>query len=402
MMYRESALLLIGDELLDGRTRDVNLVRFSGILGEMGLPVQEARFAADDTERIACAVRELRGKGRVLITTGGLGPTGDDLTSEAVATAFGLPVRRSGEAETIIREKYRSFGSPMPSTALTQAELPEGAVPVVNPAGIAPGIVLEVNGAAVICLPGVPRESESLLLPCLKLLGPISPCTKRTFFIRTWGLKENALHDRLMPLAAKYGLVPAYLPSPGRVDIRIKGTGAEEFSGEVRELLAGRIYSTLRDETLEEVLGRTLIEKGLTLATAESCTGGGVGFAVTSVPGASSWYAGGIVSYSNELKEGLLGVPAELLTSHGAVSGETAEAMARGVLKSTGADCALAVTGIAGPSGGTPLKPVGTLWTSALCPVGSSTVLWQLGGDRETIREGAVSRALGSLLELLS
>ncbi len=400
-MFSESALVLVGDELLSGRTRDVNLHRFSGLLAERGLPVVLARVVRDVPCEISAAVKDSLTDDRVVIVTGGMGPTDDDLTVKAVADAFNLCLFRSPVAEGMVRKKQRQYGLGMPLSALKQADIPEGASPVLNPAGKAPGIVLPVGEGVVICVPGVPRESLALIEPCLQAAGIQPGRVKQVKFIRTWGLKENNLFDALREIAERNDVVPAFLPSPGRVDTKVCGSGSDDFCRDVMGKLGNRVYSNLRDETLEEALGRKLISSGLFLATAESCTGGGMGSGITSVPGASRWYAGGVITYSNHLKTRLLGVKEKTLAEHGAVSEQIALEMARGVRRITGADCSLSVTGIAGPDGATDEKPVGTVWTAVCCREVEQACLWHLGGDRESIREGACARALGTLFELL-
>ncbi len=399
--YTESALLIVGDELLSGRTRDVNLYRFSGLLSDWGIPVVQAIVVRDNPREIARAVQELCTDDRVLIITGGMGPTDDDLTVKAVSDALKLPLFRSPDAEKMVRSRQEHYGLGMPESALKQADIPAGSVPVLNTAGIAPGVVIRDGRRAVICIPGVPSESLALIQPCLEEAGAVRGIAEQVHFIRTWGLKENALYDRLKETAERHGVIPAYLPSPGRVDVKVKGDGAEDFVQSVKMMLGNSVYSLLRDESLEEVTGRKLMEKGMTLATAESCTGGGIGRGITSISGSSRWYSGGVISYSNSIKSGILGVSRETLSIHGAVSRETAVEMAKGVLAATGADCSVSVTGIAGPDGGTHEKPVGTVWTAAVTPMGERADLWRLGGNREAIRNGAASRALGALFELL-
>ncbi|MCK5841599.1 MAG: nicotinamide-nucleotide amidohydrolase family protein [Candidatus Sabulitectum sp.] len=400
-MFSEAALVLVGDELLSGRTRDVNLHRFSRLLAEMGLPVVMARVVRDVPQEISAAVKDSLSDQRVVIVTGGMGPTDDDLTVQAVADAFDLQLVRSSLAERMVRDKQREYGLGMPVSALKQADIPEGALPVLNPAGIAPGIVLHAGKCVVICLPGVPRESSALIMPCLRKAGVNPRSVNKIIFIRTWGLKENDLFDDLKELAEKNSVVPGFLPSPGRVDVKVAGMGADGFAADVMKKLGSRVYSTLRDETLEEVLGSKLLSAGLTLATAESCTGGGIGRGITAVPGASRWYSGGVIAYSNHLKTSLLGVKKKTLEVHGAVSEQTALEMARGIRRITGAECSLSVTGIAGPGGGTDAKPVGTVWTAVSCGEVEKAYLWRLGGERESVREGACARALGTLFELL-
>ncbi len=395
-----SAIIAVGDELLSGRTRDVNMHAIGGLLNRRGLPSCEARVVRDDLTEISRALGELLTPGTLVVTTGGLGPTSDDITLEGVALALGLPLSVSPEAVRMIESRYSDAGRPLPPGSLAQAVLPEGALPVRNPAGVAPGVLLFHGGSVLICLPGVPREARELLPLCLDAAG-IPDARHRECFVRTWGIREIDLYNMVKPIQESFGALPAYLPSPGRVDMGFHGPNAEEFRERVVSLLGSRVYSLERDETLEEAVGRELASRGLMAATAESCTGGMVSAGLTGVPGASSWYAGGVVAYSNLLKTGLLNVPAELLETCGAVSSEVALAMASGVRKVTGADCAVAVTGIAGPSGGTPDKPVGTVWTAACCGTLTSCSSWLFHGDRDSVRLAASACALGMLLELV-
>ncbi len=401
-MLPEAVLILVGDELLSGRTRDVNLYRFSGLLAEMGFPVVHAEVVRDKQSEIAAAVKSAVEDGRVVVVTGGLGPTDDDITVSAVAEAFGLPVSRSPVAEEMVRKQQKRYSSSLPASALKQADIPRGAIPVLNPVGIAPGLVLPVGNGVVICIPGVPSESSALLPLCLAEAGVMPRKAELIRFIRTWGLKENNLFDSLADLAGKHSVVPAFLPSPGRVDVKVSGSGADDFCKDAIKKLGSRVYSTVRDETLEEALGRKLMKAEFVLATAESCTGGGVGSGITAIPGASRWYAGGVITYSDRLKTELLGVQKQTLQNHGAVSEQTALEMARGIRRVTRAHCSLSVTGIAGPSGGTDRKPVGTVWTALCCGDTERAFVWHLGGNRESVREGAIARALGTLFELLS
>ncbi len=400
-MISEVALVLVGDELLSGRTRDVNLQRFSRILSDWGLPVVSASVVRDIPSEISMSIRNSISHKTAVIVTGGMGPTEDDLTVSALADAFNLNLIRSSLAEEMVRKKQHEYGLGLPESALKQADIPEGALPVMNPVGIAPGIVLPASGSLVICMPGVPSESAALLEPCLRAAGIEPTLVKRVKFIRTWGLKENKLFDDLKSLSVENKVTPAFLPSPGRVDIKVNGAGADRFCRAVMEKLGSQVYTTERDESLEEVIGRKMILSELSLATAESCTGGGIGQGITAVSGASRWYAGGVVTYSNELKIRILGVKKQTLEMYGSVSEQTALEMARGVRRITGADCSLAVTGIAGPDGGTRDKPVGTVWTAVCFGNKERAHLWRLGGDRESIRDGASARALGTLFELL-
>lgn len=395
-----AVLLAVGNELLSGRTRDVNLHFLGGVLNRWGLPLTEARVVRDDLSEIASAVRELLHPGTLLVTTGGLGPTSDDITLEGIALALGVPLRSCPAATELIIGRYRSVGEKVPEGALKQAVLPEGSVPVRNPAGVAPGVVLSARGGVVVSLPGVPHEARELLHICLSVAG-IEETACSGFHVRTWGIREGDLFNTLRPIQDKYRISPAYLPSPGRVDIGFDCPGALEFRDTVVSLLGSRVYSLERDQTLEEVLGMELKARGLVVATAESCTGGLVSAGISGVPGASEWFAGGVSVYSNASKTRLLGVPEQLIRARGAVSGEVAVAMALGVRDVFGTHCGVSVTGIAGPSGGTREKPVGTVWIAACSGPRTTSGTWRFGGTRDSVRLAAVSCALGVLLQLL-
>lgn len=306
----------------------------------------------------------------------------------------------SPEAVRMLEERASSGGETLPPAALRQAEIPRGATPVRNPAGMAPGVVIRAGESLVICLPGVPSEALALLPPCLDAAG-IPERRGTEFYARTWGMREIDLYRKLAQLHEVFGCFPAYLPFPGRVDLNFSGEHAEEFRSRAVELLGSRVYALERDITLEEVLARELLSRGFTAAVAESCTGGMIAAGLTGVPGASAWFSGGVAAYSNRAKTGLLGVPPELIRTRGAVSREVALAMARGACAALEAQCAVAVTGIAGPSGGSPEKPVGTVWIAACSGSGTSASLWKFAGGRESVRTAASSCALGTLLDLI-
>ncbi len=400
MTPERTVLLAVGDELLTGCTRDSNLHSLGGILGSWGLPLLEARVVPDRTGAIAAAVTGLLAPGTLLVTTGGLGPTPDDITLQGVAAALELPLETSSEAVRMLEERASAQGRTLPPAALRQAVIPRGAVPVRNPAGMAPGVVVRAGGALVICLPGVPSEARALLPPCLAAAG-IPRGEEGGFYVRTWGMREMELYRILAPLHDTFGRTPAYLPSPGRVDLYFTGENAAEFRRRAVNELGSRVYALDRDTTLEEVLAGELRARGLTAAVAESCTGGLIAAGFTGIPGASTWFSGGVTAYSDGAKTRLLGVPRELILSRGAVSREVAEAMARGVCDVIGAQCAVAVTGIAGPGGGSPEKPVGTVWIAAVCGSAAASSLWKFAGSRESVRLAAASYAVGTLLDLV-
>ena len=394
-----AAVLTIGDELLEGRTRDINLVQVSRGLSARGIAVNEARTVSDSRDAISAAVNDLLEPGRLLVTTGGLGPTDDDMTLPAVARALDLPVSRNGEAEAMVRARMEDLGRECPRSALGQADLPRGARPVENAVGVAPGVVIRAGDSGIVCLPGVPAEVRGLLDRCLEALGVAGAGTEGYYLLRTWGLRENYLFDALAPIAGDLGCRLAFLPSACRVDVKIFGEYREEMARRVEERYPGRIYSRKQEVSLAERLGEELLSRRLTLAVAESCTGGLLGGELTSVPGASDWFAGGVISYSNRVKSNLLGVPSETIESHGAVSRQVVEAMAEGVRDLVSSDAAMAVSGIAGPSGGSEEKPVGTVWMAVSHPGGGHQALELFGGDRGHVRLSAVSFVMGMLLE---
>ncbi len=396
-----AAVLTVGDELLEGRTRDINLMQISRVLSAERLPVLEGRTVSDDPEAICRAVRDLLAPGCLLLTTGGLGPTDDDMTLSSVARALELPLVRNDRAERMVRERIERPGRRCSESALRQADLPRGARPVRNPVGVAPGVVLRSGESAVICLPGVPAEVRGLLEDCLQVLDVTGSGSERYEFVRTWGIRENDLFDALAPQARELGCRLAFLPSACRVDLKIFGAGREEMARRVGREYPGHVYAAEPDLSLAERLGRKLLASGLSLAVAESCTGGMLGGELTSVPGASDWFAGGVISYSNRVKSDVLGVPGRLLDSHGAVSGPVVKAMARGVSGLLGSNVALAVSGIAGPAGGTGEKPVGTVWIALEHPDGSRQRRKLFGGDRQHVRRSAVTCAMGMLLQAL-
>lgn len=400
-MPAEAKVLLVGDELLEGLVSDRNLAVVAEALSCRGLSVSEARVCGDRMDAVSRAVREMLGPGILLVTTGGLGPTDDDMTLAALAGALGLPLLRDSKAEGFVRDRYGMQGLPCPPGALRQADVPEGSRPVRNPAGVAPGVVLDALGGTVISLPGVPRETRALIGPCLDEAGLADVGPSRQAILRTWGVPEQELYD----LVRREGLADtaemAFLPRPSMVDLKLRGPDSAAAARRIAARLGRRTYAVGEWRSLESALGGALLERGLVLGVAESCTGGMLGARLTSVPGSSEWFAGGVIAYSDRLKSSLLGVEEELLAAHGAVSEETARAMARGVLERLGAGAALAITGIAGPAGGTPEKPVGTVWIAAAGPGFEEARPNRLWGDRDAVREGAVARAMGLLWEML-
>ncbi len=406
-------VLSIGNEVLSGRTLDTNFQFLARLLEESGARVVGHQAVPDEASAIAAALRLALSRADIVVCTGGLGPTPDDLTVAAVAAALGRTLVRDEAVLESIRARWGAMlRGPMPARNDRQADLPAGAVAWTNPVGSAPGIHLEHEGRHVVLLPGVPEEMKQLALANLApLVRAASGRTVEYTVVRTVGIAESILEERLGDLSgALGGAAVAYLPGLGGVDVRVAmpdglaAAGHPAFIARVRDLLRAAasdfIYSE-DDRPLEQVIGDLLVARGWRLAVAESCTGGLLGGRITGVAGSSAWFDGGAIVYANAAKIAAAGVAPALLEAHGAVSEEVARALARGVAERFGAECAIAVTGIAGPDGGTPGKPVGTVHVAAVSPAGEHHRKLELKGNRAQIRERSVTFALDLLRRLL-
>jgi len=395
----QAAILAVGNELLGSDRVDTNSLRLAAVLARAGVPLATKLVVGDDIALIAAAARELADRYDLLLVTGGLGPTQDDLTREAIAEVVGRTLVRDTEVLEDLRRKFAAFGIEMASVNEKQADVIEGADVLVNRRGTAPGMRVRHNGCTLFMFPGVPTELEGLAESALE---PWLAENTSGFGLERWVLKvaclpESTLEQRLQPFYEEWGEEGvALLPSAGEVAIRLSIDGLAEERERwlrprrqaLRDLLASAIFTEEEGTTLESAVGEALASAGLSVATAESCTGGLVAERLTRVAGSSRYFLGSIVSYANEVKLGLLNVSQELLEAHGAVSQEVAVAMARGVLTALGSDLSVAVTGIAGPDGGSPEKPVGTVHV-ALCGAGQNDVVHRrlrLPGDRERVR----------------
>ncbi len=374
-------LLIIGDEILLGQVIDTNSAWIGQQLSLHGYRVVGKTAVPDARADILAALDAAARRAPVVITTGGLGPTKDDITRGALAEYFDSRLVFHQETYERIAAYFARIGKPLPESARLQATVPEKAILLTNKVGSAPGMWFEREGKVFVSLPGVPFEMQYLMteevLPRLQKRFPGSPLVHRT--LRTAGEGESTIAKRLEAFedALPDHIRLAYLPSLGQVRLRLSGrwpeatvppdaadrlkTEVEAYAEKLRQLLPDVIYGA-EDDTLEQVVGRLLCEQGRTLGCAESCTGGYVSHLITTVPGSSEYFTGSIISYSNEIKQSLLGVRAETLRQFGAVSEQTVLEMARGALEVLKVDIALSVSGIAGPGGGTPEKPVGTVW----------------------------------------
>ncbi len=413
-------LVTIGDELLLGFTIDTNAAHLSRTLAASGFEVVRRTTVGDEAGKIADAVREGLDRTGAVITTGGLGPTNDDLTKPAIAELFGREMRLDAAIAEELERRWRARfpTSVFPTSNRAQAEIPSGARILANRHGTAPGIWLEDDrGRWVAMLPGVPREMRGMveeeLLPIMtKLGGGGNPIVSGT--LRTTGIAESAIADLLGKefLGARdteLGALPlAYLPGVAGVDLRVTVRGmplapAHRLVKQAIAKLRGRLSAYVYGEDDADLAGVVLDEcriRGLTLAVAESCTGGMLGERITSVPGSSDVFLGGVIAYANEIKRDALGVRQADIDSFGAVSETVALQMAYGVRERTGSDIGVSITGIAGPGGGSVEKPVGLIWVAVHHTDGKAR-RFHAGGDRAEIRQRAVQAALEMLRRTL-
>jgi nicotinamide-nucleotide amidase len=394
-----AALLLVGNEILAGFVRDSNAALLARALAQRGCPVARAEVVGDDVEEIAAAVQRLAEAVSLLVVTGGLGPTEDDLTRAGVARALGreLVLDEGVLAEILARAEAR--GLPTPDRVRWQAEFPQESEAVPNPLGSAPGIRCYLGDCDIWVLPGVPAEVEAMLPGLLATLPEPPAGTAFERLIATAGLNEVRVAELVHASSFRPppGVLLSYLPSPGGIRLRLAaplGASAAALDRAAAELQAVLAPHDLPAATPAAALVRELTRVHRTMASAESCTGGMIGGRITDVPGSSVVYLGGVIAYANRVKTEQLGVATDSLERHGAVSEETVRAMARGCRERFGSDLALAVTGVAGPSGGTERNPVGTVWIGVADAAGIFTRRHVFPGNRETVRERTVSRAL--------
>lgn len=412
----QASIITIGNELLIGQTIDTNSAFIGQELNKIGIWVRKRVAVGDDALEIKNALDQESAQSDLIILTGGLGPTADDITKPLLCEYFGGKLQQDKETLEHIRylfeEVYKRPGAQLERN-ISQANVPDNCIVLKNPVGTAPGMLFEKNGKIFISLPGVPREMKDLMKTAV--LPYLEKNTKRATIIHrnllTAGIGESVLAEMIQDFERKLpsSVSLAYLPNYGMVKLRLTGVGTEEKAvnqlvnplfEELKKLTAAYLVTDV-DETLEETLGKLLAKKEATIGTAESCTGGLIGHQISSVPGASAYYKGSIVSYSNTIKESLLQVNNKTLKNTGAVSEETVLEMAKGALTALNTDYIIAVTGIMGPQGGTPEKPVGTVWVA----VGNSTLLktkkLQLGFDRTRNTQQTAVSSLYMLLQFI-
>jgi nicotinamide-nucleotide amidase len=408
-VIRSAEILTVGTEMLLGDLVDTNSAYLGGRLAALGVSVYRHTTVGDNVARITAALREAASRADLVITTGGLGPTSDDLTNQCLGEAAGREMVEYPEARRHVDEMFRRFGrEPTPSN-YKQAIFPEGSKLIPNPVGTAMGAMLELNGALVATFPGVPGEMRRMFEDTLESL--IRERSEGAIVSRTlWftGIGESALAEQVQDLLDASD--PTVAPLAGQGKVRLRVTSRADTTEEAAKKIApvankiltrlGDHYFGEDDETLESALGKLLTDRGVTLALAESCTGGLLAKRLTDGAGASAYFIEGLVTYSNESKERLLGVPNDLLVQHGAVSEPVAGAMAEGVRKVAGTDYGLSVTGVAGPEGGSEQKPVGLVFVGVSDEEGTEVERLDLSAwrrSREAIRERSANRAFDLL-----
>ncbi|HEX8191030.1 MAG TPA: competence/damage-inducible protein A [Pyrinomonadaceae bacterium] len=401
-------IIAVGSELLTPFRTDTNSLWLTDRLNAVGVEVKLKTIVGDDDARLEETVRDAVKRSGIVVLTGGLGPTEDDITRKIAARALGRRLALDEKVLDDIKAKFLRWGRKMPEINARQAMVMEGAEVLPNPNGSAPGMYLEHDGRVVVLLPGPPREMkpmfEGLVLPRLAERSGGVRVARRV--LRVAGLGESAVDERIAPVYTQYkNPQTTILFTNTEIEIHLTAQGKTEaeaellldgLAGQIEERLGDSVFA-FRGEKMEEVVGLRLAVAGFTLATAESCTGGLVAHRLTEVPGSSTYFTEGVVAYSNEAKTRLLGVPAELIERHGAVSAEVAEAMAAGVKQVAGTDFGLSITGVAGPGGGTEEKPVGLVYVALSDDAHTEHKRLILPGDRQLIRWRASQFALDLL-----
>ncbi|MCP4312957.1 MAG: competence/damage-inducible protein A [Bacteroidetes bacterium] len=408
-----SALITIGDEILIGQVADTNAVWIAKELNKIGVAVGEMVTVSDEPGQIREILDRYLGSYDLLIMTGGLGPTKDDLTKQTLAEYFDSPMITVQKVYEKITAYFRERGRNMIESNLLQADVPEACRVLMNNHGTAPGMWFEKEGSILVSLPGVPYEMKGLMedevLPEIRKRVSVPEVVHRT--IMTQGVPESYLAALLrdwesnLPKCVKL----AYLPRPGIVRLRLTASG--KCAGDAEQLLGGLVAKLLEiipqhifgydDISLEKALGDTLKDKGLTVATAESCTGGNIARLLTTVPGSSGYFSGSIIAYQNEVKTSILQVEKGVINTHGAVSQPVVEQMVKGVMGVLGSETAIAVSGVAGPGGGTKEKAVGTTWISVAYKDEVFSKKYLFGGTRERIIDQASYTAMQLLRRLV-
>jgi nicotinamide-nucleotide amidase len=410
----KTEIISIGDELLIGQVINTNASWMAEQLKLAGIEVIRITTISDTGEEIRSSLREASSRADILLLTGGLGPTKDDITKSTLCEYFDTKLVFHQPSYDQIEKLFGDRGYTISDVNRQQAYIPDNCTPILNENGTAPGMRFEKDGKIIISMPGVPFEMKGIMtdfvLPELsKKLNGHKILHK---VVLTQGVGESFLAETISDwessLPAHMKL--AYLPQPGIVRLRISGSGPEmdtleqeldEKISQLEKLIPELIFG-YGEDTLEAILGKVLLEKGKTISTAESCTGGYIAHLITSIAGSSSYYKGSVVAYANEVKMDMLGVKEETLIAHGAVSEETVKEMAAGAIKRFNTDYAIAISGIAGPDGGTEEKPVGTVWIAVAGPSGTFAKKYLFGKNRQRNIRVAALTALNAARKIIA
>lgn len=407
----KAEIITIGDEILIGQTVDTNSAFMAKRLNSIGIMVQEITSISDTREHILEALKEAGSRSDLVLMTGGLGPTRDDITKKTLSEYFDTPLVMHEDIRDRIEAFFNQRGIPVLEVNRMQAMLPEACRPVPNVRGTAQGMWFDREGTVFVSMPGVPYEMQGIvddhLLQMLKERFQTPHVEHLT--LMTHGIGESMLAELVADWEESLEheqISIAYLPSPGSVKVRLTavGTDAEKIIKKVREKadefisLAGKYVFAESDEPIEQTVGRLLKDRGMTIACAESCTGGGIAASLTSIPGSSAYFKGAIVAYDNDVKVKMLGVDPKTLANLGAVSEEVVRQMADGARMKLETDFAVATSGIAGPDGGSEEKPVGLVWIAVSGPHGTKSGVFSFGRDRERNILRSIRSALGMVL----
>jgi nicotinamide-nucleotide amidase len=406
----KAEIITIGDEILIGQTVDTNSAWMAKRLNKLGIAIAQITSISDTREHILWALKEAEPRADLVLMTGGLGPTRDDITKITLCEYFGTELVMHDDIREQIEDYFNRRGVPVLEVNRKQAELPATCTPIPNVRGTAQGMWFEHNGTVFVSMPGVPYEMQGIMEDHLleKIKNHFTTPHIEHYTIMTHGIGESLLADKVADWEDSLDAEDihiAYLPSPGVVKVRLSATGddadaiKEKVKRKAKEFLqlAGEHVFAIGDEPIEKAVGELLRKHKLTVGSAESCTGGGVAAALTSVAGSSDYFMGSIVAYHNKIKMEQLGVQAETLMDHGAVSEATVLEMAEGARKQLGVDYAMATSGVAGPDGGSEEKPVGLVWIAVAGPKRTVAQECRFGRDRERNIQRAIRAVLGLL-----
>jgi nicotinamide-nucleotide amidase len=401
-------IIAVGSELLTPERTDTNSLWLTQKLNDAGVEVMLKTIVGDDEERLEEAIRDAIRRSDIVITTGGLGPTEDDVTRQVSGRAVGRELVYHEELETQLSERFRRWGREMPEINKRQAFIIDGAEVLPNPNGSAVGMMLDLGEKLLVVLPGPPRENRPMYenFVAAKVRELAGEVFVKRRLLRVSGIGESAVDEKIAPIYKAYPTVrTSILFSKSEIELHLAARAEsgkeaddtlEELAGKIVDALGMAVFA-VNGETLEQVVGQMLTKRGKTLAVAESCTGGVIGMRLTDVPGSSVYFLEGAITYSNEAKMRTLNVPERTLIDHGAVSAETAEAMAAGIRERAGADYGISVTGIAGPDGGSEEKPVGTVFIGYSDVEKTRSIKFTFPGDRELVRWRSSQAALDYL-----